>query len=63
MTEQEQDKKINSLETFIHNANSYALSLERRVMELEKYNRTFLVLNVAGIMCVIFIAAALVLLA
>ena len=63
MTEQEQDKKINSLETFIHNANSYALSLERRVMELEKYNRTFLVLNVASIMCVIFIAAALVLLA
>ena len=63
MTEQEQDKKINSLETFIHNANSYALSLERRVMELEKHNRTFLVLNVAGIMCVIFIAAALVLLA
>ena len=63
MTEQEQDKKINSLETFVHNANSYALSLERRVMELEKHNRTFLVLNVAGIMCVIFIAAALVLLA
>jgi len=63
MTEQEQDKKINSLETFIHNANSYALSLERRVMELEKHNRTFLVLNIAGIMCVIFIAAALVLLA
>ena len=63
MTDQEQDKKINSLETFIHNANSYALSLERRVMELEKYNRTFLVLNVASIMCVIFIAAALVLLA
>jgi len=63
MTKQEQDKKINSLETFIHNANSYALSLERRVMELEKYNRTFLVLNVASIMCVIFIAAALVLLA
>ena len=63
MTDQEQDKKINSLETFIHNANSYALSLERRVMELEKHNRTFLVLNVAGIMCVIFIAAALVLLA
>ena len=63
MTDQEQDKKINSLETFVHNANSYALSLERRVMELEKHNRTFLVLNVAGIMCVIFIAAALVLLA
>jgi len=63
MTDQEQDKKINSLETFVHNANSYALSLERRVMELEKHNRTFLVLNVAGIMCVIFIAATLVLLA
>ena len=63
MTDQEQDKKINSLETFIHNANSYALTLERRVTELEKHNRTFLVLNIAGIMCVIFIAAALVLLA
>jgi hypothetical protein len=63
MTDQEQDKKINSLETFVHNANSYALSLERRVMELEKHNRTFLVLNVAGIMGVIFITAALVLLA
>jgi|TARA_Y100000296_G_scaffold4647_1_gene6009 hypothetical protein len=59
----DQERKINSLETFVHNANSYALTLERRVTELEKHNRTFLVLNIAGIMCVIFIAAALVLLA
>ena len=27
----DQEKKLNSLETFVHNANSYALSLERRV--------------------------------
>ena len=63
MTDQEQDKKINSLETFVHNANSYALSLERRVMELEKHNRTFLVLNVAGLMSIVLVVAAVVLLA
>ena len=40
MTDQEQDKKINSLETFVHNANSYALSLERRINDLERHNRT-----------------------
>ena len=63
MTDQEQDKKINSLETFVHNANSYALSLERRIMNLEKHNRTFLVLNVAGLMSIVLVVAALVLLA
>ena len=63
MDDQEYRRKINYLETFIHNENSYALSLERRVTELEKHNRTFLVLNIASIMCVIFIAATLVLLA
>ena len=62
MTDQELQSKVNHLDTTVYNANSYALSLERRVMELEKHNRTFLVLNIAGIMCVIFIAAALVLL-
>ena len=59
----DQERKLNYLETFVHNGNDYALSLERRIMNLERHNRTFLVLNVAGIMCVIFIAAALVLLA
>ena len=59
----DQERKINSLETFVHNANSYALSLERRVMELEKHNRTFLVLNVAGLMSIVLVVAALILLA
>ena len=59
----DQERKLNYLETFVHNGNDYAISLERRIMNLERHNRTFLVLNVAGIMCVIFIAAALVLLA
>ena len=63
MTEQEQEKKINYLETFMHNENSYALSLERRIMNLERHNRTFLVLNVLGIMSILFVVATLVLLA
>ena len=63
MTDQEQDKKLNSLETFVHNANSYALSLERRVMELEKHNRTFLTMYIAGVMTFIFAAGVVILLA
>ena len=61
--EQEEERKINYLETFMHNANEYALSLERRIKNLEKHNRTFLVLNVTATMSIIFVAAALVLLA
>jgi len=63
MTDQEQDKKINSLETFVHNANSYALSLERRIMDLEKHNRTFLTMYIAGVMTFIFAAGVVILLA
>ena len=59
----DQERKINSLETFVHNGNEYALSLERRIMNLEKHNRTFLVLNVTGLMSIVFVVAALVLLA
>ena len=63
MTDQEQDKKINSLETFVHNANSYALSLERRINDLERHNRTFLTMYIAGVMTLIFAVAAVILLA
>ena len=59
----DQERKINYLETFVHNGNEYALSLERRIMNLERHNRTFLVLNVTGLMSIIFVVAALVLLA
>ena len=59
----DQERKLNYLETFVHNGNEYALSLERRIMDLEKHNRTFLVLNVLGIMSILFVVAALVLLA
>ena len=58
----DQERKINYLETFVHNGNEYALSLERRIMNLERHNRTFLVLNVTGLMSIIFVVAALVLL-
>ena len=59
----DQERKINYLEEFVHNGNEYALSLERRIMNLEKHNRTFLVLNVTGLMSIVFVVAALVLLA
>ena len=63
MTEQEQEKKLNYLETFIHNENEYALSLERRINDLERHNRTFLTMYIAGVMTLIFAIAAVVLLA
>jgi hypothetical protein len=62
MTDQELQSKVNHLDTTVYNANNYALSLERRIMNLEKHNRTFLVLNVAGLMSMVFVVAALVLL-
>ena len=63
MTEQEQEKKLNYLETFIHNENEYALSLERRINDLERHNRTFLTMYIAGVMTLIFAVAAVILLA
>ena len=47
----------------MHNANECALSLERRITELERHNRTFLVLNIIGITSILFVVAALALLA
>ena len=63
MTEQEQERKLNYLETFIHNENEYALSLERRINDLERRNRTFLTMYIAGVMTLIFAVAAVILLA
>jgi len=63
MTEQEQERKLNYLETFIHNENEYALSLERRINDLERHNRTFLTMYIAGVMTLIFAVAAVILLA
>ena len=63
MTEQEQERKLNYLETFIHNENSYALSLEKRIMDLERHNRTFLTMYIAGVLTLIFAVAAVILLA
>ena len=63
MTEQEQERKLNYLETFIHNENNYALSLEKRIMDLERHNRTFLTMYIAGVMTLIFAVAAVILLA
>ena len=63
MTEQEQERKLNYLETFIHNENEYALSLERRINDLERHNRTFLTMYIAGIMTFIFAAGVVILLA
>tara|TARA_R100000365_G_C2708286_1_gene44510 strand:+ start:240 stop:410 length:171 start_codon:yes stop_codon:yes gene_type:complete len=56
MTDQE-------LERFMHNTNSYALSLERRIVDLEKHNRSFLTLYIAGVIMLVFTIAALILLA
>ena len=63
MTEQEQTRKINHLETFVDNANSYANSLERRIADIEKHNRTFLTLYITGVILLIFTIGALILVA
>ena len=63
MDDQEYRRKINYLETFIHNGNDYAISLEKRINDLERHNRTFLTMYIAGIMTFIFAAGVVILLA
>ena len=59
----DQEKKLNYLETFVHNGNDYAISLENRIMDLERHNRTFLTMYIAGVITLVFAVAAVVLLA
>ena len=63
MTDQELQRKVSHLDTTVYNANNYALSLERRIMDLEKHNRTFLTMYIAGVMTFIFAAGVVILLA
>jgi hypothetical protein len=63
MTDQELQRKVNFLDVTVDNANNYALSLERRIMDLEKHNRNFLTMYIAGVMTLIFAVAAVILLA
>ena len=59
----DQERKINYLEEFVHNGNDYAISLEKRINDLERQNRTFLTMYIAGVMTLVFAVAAVVLLA
>ena len=59
----DQERKLNYLETFVHNGNDYAISLEKRINDLERHNRTFLTMYIAGVMTFIFAAGAVILLA
>ena len=63
MTAQELQERVIYLDTTVYNANSYALSLERRIMDLERHNRTFLTMYIAGVITLVFAVAAVVLLA
>ena len=63
MTDQELQERVIYLDTTVYNANSYALSLERRIMDLERHNRTFLIMYIAGVITLIFAVAAVILLA
>jgi hypothetical protein len=63
MTDQELQRKVSHLDTTVYNANSYALSLEKRINDLERHNRTFLTMYIAGIMTFIFAAGVVILLA
>ena len=63
MTDQELQERVIYLDTTVYNANSYALSLERRIMDLERHNRTFLTMYIAGVITLIFAVAAVILLA
>ena len=59
----EQERKLNYLETFVHNGNDYAISLEKRINDLERHNRTFLTMYIAGVITLVFAVATVVLLA
>ena len=63
MNEQELREKLKYLETFVHNGNDYAISLEKRINDLERHNRTFLTMYIAGVITLIFAVAAVILLA
>ena len=63
MIDQELQERVIYLDTTVYNANSYALSLERRIMDLERHNRTFLTMYIAGVITLIFAVAAVILLA
>ena len=63
MTDQELQERVIYLDTTVYNANSYALSLERRIMDLERHNRTFLTMYIAGVITLVFAVAAVILLA
>ena len=63
MTDQELQERVIYLDTTVYNANSYALSLERRIMDLERHNRTFLTMYIAGVITLIFAVAVVILLA
>ena len=63
MTDQDLRNKVNYNDVIVQNMNNYALSLEKRIMDLEKHNRTFLTMYIAGVMTLIFAVAAVILLA
>ena len=63
MTDQALQERVIYLDTTVYNANSYALSLERRIMDLERHNRTFLTMYIAGVITLVFAVAAVILLA
>ena len=59
----DQERKLNYLETFVHNGIDYAISLEKRINDLERHNRTFLTMYIAGVITLVFAVAAVILLA
>ena len=63
MTDQDLRNKVNYNDVIVQNMNNYALSLEKRIMDLEKHNRTFLTMYIAGVITLIFAVAAVILLA
>ena len=63
MTDQDLRNKVNYNDVIVQNMNNYALSLEKRIMNLERHNRTFLTMYIAGVITLVFAVAAVVLLA
>ena len=63
MTDQDLRNKVNYNDVIVQNMNNYALSLEKRIMNLERHNRTFLTMYIAGVITLIFAVAAVILLA
>ena len=63
MTDQDLRNKVNYNDVIVQNMNNYALSLEKRIMNLEKRHDRFITIYIVSVITFIFTMAVIVLLA